>query len=39
VFGIGAVHNYRQQIHEILEDITPAELIALVKQKLSESVP
>lgn len=39
VFGIGAVQNYRQQIHEILEDITPAELIALVRQKLSERTP
>jgi ABC-type transporter MlaC component len=39
VLGIGAVQNYRQQIHEILEEITPTGLISLVKQKLSESKP
>lgn len=39
VFGIGAVHNYRQQIHEILEDMDPGELIAFVKKRLSEGFP
>jgi len=35
VLGIGAARIYREQIHEILADMTPDELIALVKNRLA----